>query len=41
MYDFDSNYLDIEIETRHEPDSVVGHEKRGMALKPRCASVVK
>ena len=32
-YDFESNYLDLEIKTRHEADSVVGHEKRGMAQK--------
>ena len=41
MYDFESNYLDLESKTRHEAESVVGHEKRGMALKQRCAGVVK
>ena len=41
VYDFESNYLDLEIKTRHEAGSVVGHEKPGMALKQRCASVVK
>ena len=38
MYDFESNYLDLEIKIRHEADSVVGHEKRDMALKQCCAS---
>ena len=37
----ESNYLALEIKTRHEADSVVGHEKPRMALKQRCASVVK
>ena len=32
--------MDLEIKTRHEADSVVGHQKRCMALKQRCASVV-
>ena len=41
VYDFESNYLDLEIKTRHVADSVVGHEMRGMALKQRCASIVK
>ena len=41
VYNFESNYLDLEIKTRHEADSVLGHEKRGVALKQRCASVVK
>ena len=41
MNDFESNCLDLEIEARREADSVVGHEKLGMALKQRCASVVK
>ena len=41
VYDFESNYLDLEIKTRHEAHSVVGHEKRGKALKHRSASVVK
>ena len=36
VYDFGSNYLDLEIKTRHEAYSVVGHEKRGMALKQRA-----
>ena len=38
---FESNYFDLEIKTIHRADSVVGHEKHGMALKKRCASVVK
>ena len=37
VYDFESNYLDLETKTRHVADSVVGHEKRSMALKQRCA----
>ena len=41
MYDFEPNYLDLEIKTRHEADSAVGHEKRGMAPKQLRASVVK
>ena len=41
VYDFESNYLDLEIKTRHEADCVVHHEKRGTALKQPCASVVK
>ena len=41
VYDFESNYLDLEVKTRHEADSVVGREKRGMALKQRYASAVK
>ena len=40
-YDFESNYLDLDIKTRHEADSVVGHGKRDMAPKQRCASVVR
>ena len=36
-----SSLLDLEIKTRHEADSVVGHENHGMALKQRCSSVVK
>ena len=39
VYDFEANYLDLEIKARHEADSVFGHEKRGMALKQLCASV--
>ena len=41
VYDFESNYLDLEIKARHEAGSVLGHEMRGMALKQRCAGVVK
>ena len=33
MLRFESNYLDLEIKSRRETDSIIGHEKRGMALK--------
>ena len=39
--DFESIYVDLEIKSRHKTDSFIGHWKRGMALKQRCASAVK
>ena len=41
VFDFESNFLDLEIKAKREAASVVGQEKRGIALKHCCASAVK